>query len=100
MSETEVAEGKPVEKVEEPTVREENKAEGEENEDELEHKGMDPRLPWKITLVLCTCITIVQIIVLIVLMLSFVKGGAVFKKIVRIDNRYDNAALCEPLPLD
>ena len=61
---------------------------------------MDPRLPWKITLVLCSIVTIIQLIVLILLMLSFVKEGAVFKKIVRIDNRFDNAVLCEPLPLD
>ena len=60
---------------------------------------MDPRLPWKITLVLCTILTIIQIVLLILLMLSFVMEGAVFKKIVRIDNRYDNAAACEPLPL-
>ena len=67
---------------------------------EEEEQPTDPRLKWKITLTICSIINIFLWLLLIILMISFIRGATVFRKIAFVDDRYDIAAQCEPLPLE
>ena len=72
----------------------------ESQKDEIEEQSTDPRLKWKITLTICSIINFILWLLLIILMISFIRGATVFRKIALKDDRYDIAAQCEPLPME
>ena len=64
----------------------------EEGSEEEERREPDPRLFWRIIVWLCGFINAFLWILLILMILSFVKEGAVLKRVARVDDRFDIAA--------